>query len=101
MKETKENMSRTERLKIQIRYDMLRKYPYLQEEVIAEHYASLVAIAVQLHKMIEHRNFTRKMRYGGDKAATELITVQVNKIKELHLKAFGIELSWPSKIITQ
>ena len=41
------------------------------------------------------------MRYGGDKAATELITVQVNKIKELHLKAFGIELSWPSKIITQ
>ena len=73
------------------RYGLLANEPEIQEDAIVQHYAKLVATVMQLYKLIE------LYRYNQDGMPTqvrEIITREVQKIKNLHAKDFGIDLTW-------
>lgn len=77
-------------LKAAQRFDMLTKHPHLRAEVIANHYASLAMMAVDLHSMVELRKTIGEPVDNLD----EVIDTLVSKFTDYHMRDFGIELAW-------
>jgi hypothetical protein len=87
------NTMTTDRFQImtmQQRYHTLAKVPYLQAEAIADHYLSVVTIAMKLKELVE----LRKQLPSCETSADQLIERLKNEIANHHQQSFGIGLTW-------
>lgn len=73
-------------------YYLSQSNSFRQADIIADHYASLAQIAMQLKQAVEARKLGGL--YSPNPGIDELITYLTEQIKTQHCLAFGIELNW-------
>lgn len=75
-------------MQVRRRRNMLQRSKHIQEEAIANHYASCGTIALQLRVLCEERKFS------GSSKLDDAILLLSGKIRRAHMNDFGIELEW-------
>lgn len=77
----------------QMRYAMLARNAEIQAEIIAQHYASLASIALQVVKLIEVRRHT-----GHHPEVDYCVDGLIDEMKRRHLQDLGIPLEWDHRL---